>query len=251
MVVIDPLSEEPPVTLVKDMPPSVSPLEQPTLDMPGSSSSSPAPYSPPSTPQPGWSVPPPPAYPKSKQQSLSIASLVLGIVSMTIGWCCYFGVLTSPIAIGLGLYSLSQIKKDPEQYGGKGIAIGGIVAGSLYFVYSGVDNPGLWFEFSDEWREVAKLVRRCPTCNKTFADRNLAFCIDDGTPLVPVIEDADEVTRVSGHGSESSGSGGAGGDVKVFPLINRRELTRRREVCRTRRSAGFGRGWWEFWHSSC
>ena len=135
LVVVDPLSEEPPVTMVREMPPSVSPLEQPTLDMPGSSSSSPAPYSPPSTPQPGWSVPPAPAYPKSKQQSLSIASLVLGIVSMTIGWCCYFGVLTSPIAIGLGLYSLSQIKKNPNEYGGKGFAIGGIVAGSLYFVF--------------------------------------------------------------------------------------------------------------------
>ncbi len=27
-------------------------------------------------------------------------------------------------------------------------------------------------------------MKRCPTCNKTFADPNLSFCIDDGTPLV-------------------------------------------------------------------
>src|SRR5713101_8700358 len=27
-------------------------------------------------------------------------------------------------------------------------------------------------------------MKRCPTCNKTFTDPNLSFCIDDGTPLV-------------------------------------------------------------------
>ena len=40
-------------------------------------------------------------------------------------------------------------------------------------------------------------MKRCPTCNKTFTDRNLSFCIDDGTPLVPVNNPPDEVTVVS------------------------------------------------------
>lgn len=39
-------------------------------------------------------------------------------------------------------------------------------------------------------------MKRCPTCNKTFTDRNLSFCIDDGTPLVEV-DSPDEITRVS------------------------------------------------------
>jgi hypothetical protein len=38
-------------------------------------------------------------------------------------------------------------------------------------------------------------MKRCPTCNKTFADANLSFCIDDGTPLVPIADD--ETTIVS------------------------------------------------------
>jgi uncharacterized protein DUF4440 len=41
-------------------------------------------------------------------------------------------------------------------------------------------------------------LKRCPTCNKTFTDQNLSFCIDDGTPLV--LADAsvdDEATQVS------------------------------------------------------
>jgi hypothetical protein len=130
-----PLTTDPPPTLVRPpMPPSVSPSEQPTLDMPGSYRPPPAPFSQPQPLQSGWMPPPPPAYPVAPQQSLAIASLVLGILSMTIGWCCYFGVLTSPIAIVMGIISLVQIKNEPAKFGGKGMAIGGIAAGSLYFV---------------------------------------------------------------------------------------------------------------------
>jgi Domain of unknown function (DUF4440) len=37
-------------------------------------------------------------------------------------------------------------------------------------------------------------MKRCPTCNKTFTDQNLSYCIDDGTPLVALPED--DVTEV-------------------------------------------------------
>ena len=42
-------------------------------------------------------------------------------------------------------------------------------------------------------------MKRCPTCNKTFTDPNLSFCIDDGTPLVKVDTPAydSEATLVS------------------------------------------------------
>jgi ketosteroid isomerase-like protein len=48
-------------------------------------------------------------------------------------------------------------------------------------------------------------VKRCPTCNKTFTDRNLSFCIEDGTPLVPVDDLLDEVTVVSPSASDGGG----------------------------------------------
>ena len=115
------------------MPPSVSPTEQPTLDMPGRYQA-PAPISSPSSLQPGWIPPPPPAYPVVAQQSLAVASLVLGIVSITVGWCCSFGILTAPIALILGIVSLVQIKNDPTKYGGKGLAIGGVIMGGVYIV---------------------------------------------------------------------------------------------------------------------
>jgi hypothetical protein len=125
---------EPPVTLLSpSMPPSVSPSEQPTLDMPGRYSPPPAQYIPPSPLESGWTPPPPPSYPVKPQQSMAATSLILGIFSMTFGLCCYFGILTAPVALVLGIVSLVQIKNDPTKFGGKGMAIGGIVTGSLYF----------------------------------------------------------------------------------------------------------------------
>ena len=146
------LSQEPPPTMMSPpMPPSVSPSEQPTINLQtgGGSSQPPAPYSPPTPmqqswqppPQPmqsGWQPPPPPSYANKPKQGLAIASLILGIVSITIGLCCYVGTLTSPVAIVLGIISLVQIKNNSTENGGKPFAIVGIVLGALYFVVVGI-----------------------------------------------------------------------------------------------------------------
>ena len=52
--------------------------------------------------QPMWQPPPPPSYAAGPQQSLAVASLVCGIFTITIGWCCYLGVITGPVAIEIG-----------------------------------------------------------------------------------------------------------------------------------------------------
>ena len=39
-------------------------------------------------------------------------------------------------------------------------------------------------------------MKRCPTCNRTYTDPNLSFCVEDGTPL-RTEEPADESTVVS------------------------------------------------------
>ena len=84
---------------------------------------------------PAWQPPPAPfAIAAQPQQGLAIASLVLGLVSVVLGWCCSFGLLTSPVAVVLGIVALVQIKNNPNQYTGKPLAIIGIVTGSLYLV---------------------------------------------------------------------------------------------------------------------
>jgi hypothetical protein len=49
-------------------------------------------------------------------------------------------------------------------------------------------------------------MKRCPTCNRTFTENNLSFCLDDGTPLAIVPND-DEPTRVTPQsGAQPQGS---------------------------------------------
>src|SRR5215204_5703307 len=45
-------------------------------------------------------------------------------------------------------------------------------------------------------------MKRCGTCNRTYTDPGLSFCIDDGTPLTPVASE-DESTVVSPRGTET------------------------------------------------
>ena len=69
---------------------------------------------------------------QSQNQTLATVSMCLGIASVTIGWCCSTGLILSPAALITGFIALSQIKKDPRLNGGRGMAIAGIVTGSVY-----------------------------------------------------------------------------------------------------------------------
>ena len=124
-------SEPPPTIRASGIP--TNPTGQPTFNLPGSYQAPPVPgsYTPP-VPS-GWQPPPPPGYKSAPQQGLAVAALILGIFTVTFGWC-YVGVLTGPIAIILGIISLVQIKNNPERNTGKPMAIAGIVTGSVYFV---------------------------------------------------------------------------------------------------------------------
>jgi len=47
-------------------------------------------------------------------------------------------------------------------------------------------------------------VKRCPTCQKTFTEEHLSFCVDDGTPLVTVDPADDEATVVRSAAEDTS-----------------------------------------------
>ena len=121
----------------------MSPEEAHTVLM--SSSRSPDPPSPspipPPAPQPygwandapqQWTPPPPPALrgPATPQQTLAAASLILGILGITIGWLCG-GPFLALFALVLGIVALVQIRKDPMRYGGKPMALIGTILGGI------------------------------------------------------------------------------------------------------------------------
>jgi uncharacterized protein DUF4190 len=124
------LPTEPPPTVW--IPPALdtNPVTQKPFDLPGS-------YNPPQPVAPVWQPPPPPPVqmPQGQKQGLAVASLVLGIFSVTVGWCCSIGLLSAPIGIVLGIVSLVQIKNDPARNTGKPLSIVGIVLGGIYVVF--------------------------------------------------------------------------------------------------------------------
>jgi hypothetical protein len=73
---------------------------------------------------------PPPAGSSGLNQTLPIVSLVFGLVSL----CCYISPLTGIVALITGFKGMQNANKDPQQYGGKGLAIAGMVIGGIMFL---------------------------------------------------------------------------------------------------------------------
>ncbi len=71
----------------------------------------------------------------SQDHTLPTISLVIGILAVVIG-CCYGGIPLGAGAIITGVIALNQEKEDPTKYGGRGLAIAGIITGAVGFSMS-------------------------------------------------------------------------------------------------------------------
>ena len=112
--------------------PSFNPFDQPA---PMAQSE----WSPPPVPDAGWQnqqigqntpFQPPAAGGPSVNQTLPIISLVLGIVSL----CCYISPLTGLGALITGYLGIKNANNDPQHFGGKPLAIAGMVLGGIMFL---------------------------------------------------------------------------------------------------------------------
>ena len=90
------------------------------------------PAAPPAPPQ--AAAPPPPAAPLPPTSGMAIASLVLGTVAVAGAWCCCLGFPTGALAIILGHFALSKIRRSGGRLDGRGLAIAGLVMGYLGLV---------------------------------------------------------------------------------------------------------------------
>lgn len=70
---------------------------------------------------------------QGQDQTLPTVSLILGILSLLF-ICCYGGIPFGLIALITGYLGITNANKNPMQYGGKGLAIAGIITGGLSFV---------------------------------------------------------------------------------------------------------------------
>jgi len=110
---------------------------------------------PPLTSAPPPAQPPAPITPLTPLSStprtnpLATAGLVLGIISVTVGLCCY-GLPFNLAGVVCSAIALVQIKKDPQREGGQGPALAGLILSLLsiilaallaafFFTFSGAD----------------------------------------------------------------------------------------------------------------
>lgn len=147
MILVDPnlvgikTSAEPSSSLSEDATVLLHPPVQPgSWATPDPQTSRADPWRPPDfqpAPQP-WRPPPPPAYVRPASQSLSLASMIVGLLSLVLGVLC-FGPVMGILAIALGIVALIQINKMPQHVGGKPFAIVGVVTGGLsLLIYGGM-----------------------------------------------------------------------------------------------------------------
>lgn len=145
----EPASEQPPAdpaaTIGQPLPPPPPP------PAPGFAAPPPPPPPPgfaaPVPPPPNYAAPnyaPPPGYPrpvKPKSNGLAVASLVLGILTVTFGmWCLWFFPVLPILAVVFGHISLSQLRRQGGT--GRGMAIAGLVMG-----YIGLAATIVWLIF--------------------------------------------------------------------------------------------------------
>jgi len=91
---------------------------------------------------PHGSPPSPPIMHSSRQadgytprtNAMALTGFILGIVSITFGLCCCWGIPFNVLGIIFSLVGLAQIRKKPELETGKGLALTGLVLSSLSIV---------------------------------------------------------------------------------------------------------------------
>lgn len=119
-------------------PPPANPFDQAFTPSAESSQQAQMEWTPPPAPEAGWQNQPigqdtpfqPPPAGGGLNQTLPIVSLVFGIVSV----CCYISPLTGIVALITGFMGMKNANNDPNSYGGKGLAIAGMIVGGVFFV---------------------------------------------------------------------------------------------------------------------
>ena len=74
-----------------------------------------------------------PAFVHSADQTIPTLALIMGILSLPLS-CCYGGIWLGLPAAVLGFIGMRNADKDRSRYGGRGMAIGGLVLGLITFL---------------------------------------------------------------------------------------------------------------------
>jgi len=136
----------------QEQPPSENSQSQLSNQNPYQSPSGSNPYPQPQPQPTGLGMHRPPA-----ADGFAITSMVLGIIAII---TCFLGIIFGSIAVIFGHLSISRINKDPQNRGGKGMAIAGLVTGYvgilifLVLVFSPAGDEGnIYNIFGESFQE--------------------------------------------------------------------------------------------------
>src|SRR6266446_229690 len=97
-----------------------------------------------------------PVAPGSRTNSMAMAGMILGILSLTLACCCH-GLPFNVAGIICSSIALSQIKRDPVNHQGKGMAIAGLVLSILSIVLASLL---LAFGATSNWSDIFRKIQR-------------------------------------------------------------------------------------------
>ncbi len=110
---------------------------------------------------PSAPVSPPPAYRPTaarKTNSMATLGLVMGIISVSFGLCCCYGMPFNVLGVIFSLIGLSQIRQDPLGQQGKGVALAGLILSLVGILFALVlFSFGVAVRMPDIMRRVYRL----------------------------------------------------------------------------------------------
>lgn len=62
-----------------------------------------------------------------QKKGMAIAGMILGIGSIILFWLSWIALIIGIVGLVLSIIGLNKAKKDPANYGGRGMAIAGII----------------------------------------------------------------------------------------------------------------------------
>jgi len=115
----------------------------------------PSAFSPPGSAPAVITPPPSEVTPGPRTSVMAVAGLVMGVLSITCGLCCCYGLPFNLLGIVFSAVALAQIKNDPEYYQGRGFAIAGLALSLVSLLVAGLLLAiGVAFSWQDIIREL-------------------------------------------------------------------------------------------------
>jgi hypothetical protein len=96
--------------------------------------------------------------PAPRTNSMALAAMWMGVLSITCGMCCCYGMPFNVLGIVFALVALAQIRNDPLSQQGRGLAIAGLVRSLLSFLLAALFLAlGLAMSTPDIMRKIERL----------------------------------------------------------------------------------------------